>query len=55
MFICFEKYSSVINLDLFWKNLLSHIHLRPETPQVQQQVLPLSFMAIVQAPSTSSL
>ena len=24
MFICFEKYSSVINLDLFWKHLFSH-------------------------------
>jgi hypothetical protein len=25
MFICFEKYSSVINLDLFWKHLISYI------------------------------
>jgi hypothetical protein len=24
MFICFEKYCSVINLDLFWKHLFSH-------------------------------
>jgi hypothetical protein len=24
MFICFEKYSSVINLDLFWQHLFSH-------------------------------
>jgi hypothetical protein len=23
MFLCFEKYSSVINLDLFWKRLFS--------------------------------
>jgi hypothetical protein len=24
MFICFEKYSSVINLDLFWEHLFSY-------------------------------
>ncbi len=24
MFICFEKYSSVINLDLIWKHLFSY-------------------------------
>ena len=24
MFVCFVKYSSVINLDLFWKQLFSH-------------------------------
>jgi len=24
MFICFEKYSSVINLNLFWKHLISY-------------------------------
>ncbi len=47
MFICHEIYSSVINLDLFWKHLFSHISLTLVKEGLQKNISFISFICVL--------